>query len=354
MLKRIINHIRRRLKTPEDGLVSRTTKRLDKLPAKLALKEEEVQQINSFYKKYGFENVPLDFHRFYKSVTGRFDVRFLPETIYYRAIDHFYNNWDMAKFLDNKTFYQWFFSDAPQPVTIGRRMNGFWYDHNSKIVSADDIIRTIGSEGCFCKIATESYGGRGVKFCNTTTSIEEFIKATDNDIIIQQPLKQHELLASISPSSINTLRFITLLRKSGEVKIYSTILRMGIGDSKVDNATSGGITVGVDATGKLNKYAYSVTGNKYQKHPTSGFVFDGKVIPGIEKARNLVLKQARLIPHFRLVSWDVAIDPEGTPILIEANLCDGELDFHQINNGPLFGNDTEEILREYQLHKSGM
>ena len=35
-----------------------------------------------------------------------------------------------------------------------------------------------------------------------------------------------------------------------------------------------------------------------------------------------------------------------SPTLIEANLCNGELDFHQLNNGPLFGEDTERILKE--------
>lgn len=40
------------------------------------------------------------------------------------------------------------------------------------------------------------------------------------------------------------------------------------------------------------------------------------------------------------------MDNNDEPMLIEANLCDGELDFHQLNNGPLFGVDTEEILSE--------
>lgn len=34
------------------------------------------------------------------------------------------------------------------------------------------------------------------------------------------------------------------------------------------------------------------------------------------------------------------------PVLIEANLCSGELDFHQLNNGPIFGDETKEILME--------
>lgn len=52
------------------------------------------------------------------------------------------------------------------------------------------------------------------------------------------------------------------------------------------------------------------------------------------------------MPHFRLVSWDIAVDNENNPVLVECNLKFGQLDFHQLNNGPLFGDDTEIILDE--------
>lgn len=58
------------------------------------------------------------------------------------------------------------------------------------------------------------------------------------------------------------------------------------------------------------------------------------------------------IPHFRLVSWDVAINEDGKPILIEVNLKYGELDFHQLNNGSLFGEDAAGILDEVFCRKS--
>ena len=47
-----------------------------------------------------------------------------------------------------------------------------------------------------------------------------------------------------------------------------------------------------------------------------------------------------------MISWDIAIGEDELPVLIEANLYFGQLDFHQLNNGPLFGEDTEEILHE--------
>ena len=70
-----------------------------------------------------------------------------------------------------------------------------------------------------------------------------------------------------------------------------------------------------------------------------GYLSMDRVIAFVDKA-------ALRIPHFRLVSWDIALREDGEPVLIEANFYDGEIDFHQLNNGPLFGEDTEAILRE--------
>lgn len=346
MIYRIFYAIKNRLHPQPNALEARATFRLNNLTNITPLSSEENNCIDAYYAKYGFNKVSHVFHAFYKNVVGEFDVRFLPETIYYRHIDRFYNNWDMAKHLDNKTFYQWYFKDVRQPETIGKRMNGFWMDCSGNITELEKILSAIDCEGCFCKVANESYGGAGVRFCKSADEVLRFVSATNKDLIIQLPVAQHDVLAKISPSSINTVRLISLLKNNGQVKIYSTILRMGVGNSKVDNATSGGITIGIDETGRLNDYAYSVQGVKFEKHPTSGFVFSGTVIPGIDKARKLIERQAPKMPHFRLISWDIAIDPDGEPILIEANLCDGELDFHQINNGPIFGDDTDEVMQE--------
>lgn len=75
-------------------------------------------------------------------------------------------------------------------------------------------------------------------------------------------------------------------------------------------------------------------------------MFDGYTIPGIHEVWDLVQVAHPMVPHFRLVSWDFAINEEGHPVMIEANLNLGELDFHQLNNGPVFGEDIKKILDE--------
>lgn len=129
--------------------------------------------------------------------------------------------------------------------------------------------------------------------------------------------------------------------------MYSSVLRMGINGAKVDNASSGGITVGILDNGYLRENAFSAAGVMYPyEHPDSKVAFSSIKIPGYLEIKELIKKLHAYLPQFRLLSWDLAIDEENRPVLVEVNMASGELDFHQLNNGPIFGEDTKEILDE--------
>jgi hypothetical protein len=138
---------------------------------------------------------------------------------------------------------------------------------------------------------------------------------------------------------------ITLLEAEG-TKILSVIMRMGVGETRVDNSSSGGMTIGVSMDGRLKKFACANKKMLLETHPTSGLVFDGYTLPSFDKVKELVVQASYMVPHFRMVAWDVSVLEDGTPVLIEANLYDGQLDSHQIHNGPLFGEDTKRLLDE--------
>lgn len=69
-------------------------------------------------------------------------------------------------------------------------------------------------------------------------------------------------------------------------------------------------------------------------------------MPSFDKAVNLVKKAHPVISHFRLVSWDIVIGEDGDEILIEANMRNGGINLQQFSNEPLFGDLTEQVLRE--------
>ena len=311
------------------------------------LNDGEKRQVDEIFRPY--MKVSYEFHEYYSGNTGVFSPLYIPDDLYYNYIDRYYNDWEKATLFDNKCLYSDYFKGVYMPETLLLKMNGILFDSYHRIVSKEEALNIVSKENeIFIKAATESDGGRGV-FCLSGSEIREksmsIISSIPSDVIVQMPIHQHDRMAKINDSSVNSIRIISLLTES-EVKIYSTIVRMGMSGSRVDNVSSGAISCGVDAHGKLRKYAYGSYGGRVEKHPTSGLVFEGYKIPGYLKVLEAVKKLHCQMPYFRLISWDFSVDKDEQPVLIEANFKYGALDFHQFGNGPLFGKDTHKILEE--------
>ena len=314
------------------------------------LTRKQKKEIKDFYSKYG--KVSLKFHNFYLEKTGRFAVNYLPEDVYFTKIGRFYNDYLMSRALNNKCDYPRFFAGIPQPEMIAYKRGGYWF-LGDELITEEKLLEIMKREGKgFIKIAIATGGAAGVTYVDNSTddnyekTILKVIGNIKKDIVIQRPLIQHKSLSNLNESSVNTMRILTLLR-NGEVKIYSSLLRIGKADAKVDN---GSISVGIKPDGKLKEYGYYLTGERVTSHPESGVILKDYQLPSYEEARELVKKAHLRIPQFKLASWDIAIREDGTPTMIEVNTSDGEVSFHQLNNGPLFGDDTREILDEV-FHK---
>lgn len=320
----------------------------------LKLKKSELRSIKDIWGNFDKIN-PL-FHEFYAQKTGKFCADYIPDDIYYSVIDQFYNNPDLAQWLDDKVLYGALLKDpkgiVKQPNTLCMKSGGFWVNSNFELLDIDSVVELIKKTGeVFIKKSVESCGGKGVIYCNTAQDSIDKIKSILNsfgkNLVVQEKIKQSPILASLNESSVNTLRLISFLKPDGSVKIYSVVLRMGINGAVVDNASSGGITIGVQDDGRLKNIAYTARGVKYSKcHPDSKVEFQSIVIPNLDIIKEAVVRLHHRLMRLRLLSWDFAIDDNNQPILVEVNMDRGQLDFHQLNNGPLFGDDLMEILNE--------
>ena len=310
---------------------------------------EQEKEIRDFYAPY--EKIDLIFHKWNVSCSGVYSPLYLPMDMYLNRVDEYFNNRAESKFLDNKCYYNNIFAGIPQPATLVCRIGGLWFSGDRQQISFEQVKTILDREkDAFAKIAAGSCGGKGVSYLSAadgkiSEQLTKFVKGVPNDVIVQRPVKQHSALAKIHESSVNTYRIISLLSENG-VKIYSAVLRVGIGGQKVDNASKGGVACGITDDGVLKKYVFQLQGQRYETHPTNGFVFEGYQVPSIDKAKELVKKAHVMVPHFKLVSWDVIICEDGEPLLLEANLAKGTSELHQFCNGPLFGEDTKKILDE--------
>ena len=135
--------------------------------------------------------------------------------------------------------------------------------------------------------------------------------------IVEEVIVQDERMAKLHPQSVNTVR-ITTFRLNSRTVIFHPNLRVGRGDSCVDNAAAGGLLCPIDAeTGRVI-VAGDKKGERYEKHPETGELLKGFEIPRWNEAAELVRKLALITPNTRHVGWDLALTKDRW-ILVEAN-----------------------------------
>lgn len=288
----------------------------------------------------------------YNTYSKEFDPRYIPDDLYYGTIDTYFNNALECAAIDDKNGYDLLFNDVRQPKTIARKINGNFLSREYKIIGIDDVVKLCKEESTVViKKATLSEGGKGVCFWKNEPDGECLLRnllRNEDGFIIQEVIKQHQSIARLHPESINSIRILTLVY-NGKVSVLSSIIRMGANGSKVDNGHSGGCFAGIDDNGRLKDVAIEyMTGKRYlNNHPTTGTKFSESVIPNFDECKEFVKRLApRLSRVSKLTSWDLSVDENGSPVLLETNLCYGGLFFHQISNGPVFGDMTVDILKE--------
>lgn len=211
-------------------------------------------------------------------------------------------------------------------------------------IDLDQFMAFVKENPIFFTKQVANFGGLGVKRIDAASkdldskeemgALFEELKA-GNFGLIEQPLKQHEKMNELNPTSINTIRVATLIDDEGEVHVMFTFVRMGISGSFVDNSTSGGLNVLItNEDGIITKPALcDKTGVLYEEHPDTHTKFRGFQVPYFKEALALCKEQAYVVKGVRYVGWDVCITPTG-PVFVEGNYLpayDGQL-YYQLDH----------------------
>ena len=243
------------------------------------------------------------------------------------------------------------FAGVCRPKTIIRYLGGFFMDASNNVITREEAFNLcIQEKRVVIKPSALSGAGRGIVFWDYESSeinVLERLFSSSKNYVIQEVAKQHIKMSSLYAGSINTIRIESFFWNN-EVILLSSAVRMGANGSKVDNLSDGGgMSCGVDlTTGQLSAKAYDYyhLDITYKKHP-QGCCFEGFIIPSWDKCVHLV---KRVAPRFarvsRLIAWDIAIREDGEPMLIDCNMMDSGCEILQLNNGPLFGDLTDEVV----------
>lgn len=311
------------------------------------------KQIDDLWQKRYKLKVDKRWFAHYTHCFGVESPYYIPDNIFHGIIEPYFNKDEYVALMSNKNFFKKWLPELKHVVTIVRNIKGIWYDEDFNCITAKQVLDKIsGYDEFVAKQCVDSAGGAGVVFVSEKLDekkLLELSKKFTDDFIFQEVLKQHKSLNEINSSSVNTMRLMTF-NHNGKICLLSAILRMGINGKRVDNMVSGGVNCAILSDGYLSNKLYNATGKLFVGHPNSGSL-EGKKIVNFDSVVKTALDAHKQLPYMGIVSWDFALDENAEPVLIEFNLKPQSLDFHQRENGPIFGDMTIEILDEVFLRK---
>ena len=147
-----------------------------------------------------------------------------------------------------------------------------------------------------------------------------FMRLQEKKMLAEEIIAQHEEINAFCPDSLNTIRVHTILDSHNVAHILTAIGRFGRVGNFLDNPRQGGCYVAIDPmTGVIISDAINNEHERFQAHPDTGKIFKDFQYPEWKKLRAMVKTMAKMIPQLRHVAWDIAINLEGEPLLVDAN-----------------------------------
>ncbi len=312
------------------------------------------------WRGYG-RRINYDWLEVYTCVSGKEDHRFIPEDIYYTAIEPRLNNKLFSKAWTDKNSYGMFIGGRVRmPEVVLRCVNGVLYSPGMEPAGRPEDYSSLpvsqSGERFIIKPTLDSGGGKGVRVISFSgadlvtdpplpgvKSLPQLFGLYGGNFVMQRYIKQHPYFARFNESSLNTLRILTYRRPGNEeVVVLHRLLRIGRPGSVVDNQSSGGIACGVDPEGRLMPFGIDKGGTRHYNAGDVTFSTTAAV-PFIRDICSTAVEVASKHRYSRLLGLDFAVNDREEVILIEVNDSNNEINFFQMTSGPLFGDYTEEV-----------
>lgn len=321
------------------------------------LTKEQKEAIDAFYLSNYGKKVDYTCHRTYAAYSGKFSPAFMTEDLYIPELDHFMNIFNAynSVFEDKNVMPHIAKSvGVKMPQVICSRVKGLYLDADNNPINLDQVLEFLHNYGrIFIKPSVDSMGGRSCMLADiqggidskSQVSLRDILQQMGNDFVVQECLVCHESLQKIYPKSVNTFRVFTY-RWKDKIHVAPIVLRIGRGGMDVDNASQGGIFIGVSNEGQLYDYASTKYGKRFYEHPDTSLRFSGYTLPLFPKVTEAALRLHHAMPQIGFSNWDLTIDEKGDVVLIEGNLQFGGVWIFQMACGePVFGEHTAEMLQ---------
>lgn len=221
-----------------------------------------------------------------------------------------YNDSSYIHYLENKNEFNTFFKDWVKRKWL--------WSHN---MTESQLLDLMKDNKCLFIKPLDDQEGHGIRVLENfkvEDSYGIYEKLKKENVLIEEAIVQHPSM-SFNNTAVNTVRVITCLDTHCTPHILRAALRVGVGQSIVDNFTAGGALYDVDvASGRIDYPGIGHNYNTFIFHPGTDVCMLGFQVPNWEEVRSSVCNAAKRLPQCRFIGWDVAITKSGVE-LIEGN-----------------------------------
>ena len=305
------------------------------------------KELSPYFAERGFK-VSMMYADYYSSLNGIESDRYVSMDLYYMYILPCLNRRDMQLAYADKNAYGELFRGEAQPETVTCNRNGFFQDAGGKAIPECEAVESCLRAGeCIVKPSIETGDGVGVERLDTASwkTVADEFRRRGRDFIVQKRLRQHEMLARLNPSSLNSMRIMTYRGLDGTIHVLSgkTFLRVGGDGSVKDNVSAGGGMMNVSPEGRV---ADCVVHYKSLKTRSLAEYSDaaGLRVPNYAAAEEMAKRLHGKVWYCDFLGWDIAIGEDGMPVLVEMNVVPA-CESVQQGCGPIFeGWMLDEIM----------
>lgn len=314
------------------------------------LTEDEQRQVQSLWGQL-VPDISFKEYEVYKRHFG-FNPKMLSHQIYLPLVARRINDYSLTLMYDNKGYYGGVLKSHIKFIPCYFRVikDEFYADDMRQLTKSEALEIAVAHDEVVLKRSVETSGGKSFKkivFHNEDPDervriLDSIIKSYGDNYVCQESLKQCEVMSKFNASSINTIR-ITTLYLNGKFSVLSIVIRAGGKGSEVDNLSSGGMMIGVSNEGFL--LGFGVTDNYKRKRKHNGLKLDGIKLDFIpEVIKRLEDAHIHDFSLSKFIGWDIMIDINGEPIIVEVNASQPGVRGIQYCTGPVFGDRTQEVI----------
>jgi len=181
----------------------------------------------------------------------------------------------------------------------------------------------------------QSYQGRGVFLYDRQNFSIDVLEKNGNGTL-QKFIEQHSFFDEYKSQAIANIRITTVITNDGNPSLRASYLRLGrANDTHIQSNSH--IRVPIELySGNLHSEGYLANWKKITNHPDSKIDFTNKTIPYYKNCIHLVLELHKKMPMVRSIGWDVVVDRENHPTIMEWNGYGNDIKFSEATQGPCF------------------